>query len=248
MRCIDRLRVAEQGLKLSPTEPIRSYMEAERTLPSVREAGEHAHSRAVELGVRLFLTIGGSLLVLFTAWLLLGGRGWLLVVIELAAIGVMLGANRWLSPQVDRWLQGARGERQVGAILDHLSEDGWHVLHDVSLGRGNVDHVLVGPGGVFTIETKSHRGRRRVERIDRRMLKQAYAQKKLLERITGYKAQPLLVFSEAWLIGSVPARRDGIVILPARMLDGYVRGRQPAVTPDRAKEFYDRLAVALSGT
>jgi hypothetical protein len=73
-------------------------------------------------------------------------------------------------------------------------------IHDVSPGRGNVDHVVVGPGGVFTIETKSHRGRIRVDRIDGAMLKQAYAQKKLLERVTGLEVEPLLVFTQAWLL------------------------------------------------
>jgi Nuclease-related domain len=54
------------------------------------------------------------------------------------------------------------------------------VLHDVSLGRGNIDHVVVGPGGTFTVETKSHRGSRRVDNLDARMLSQAYVEKKLL--------------------------------------------------------------------
>ncbi len=201
----------------------------------------------MELDVRLLLMIGIALFVLLASWLLLDGRGWLRVSIELAAIGLMLGANRWLSPQVDRWLQGARGEQRVGAVLDSLSGDGWHALHDVSLGRGNIDHILVGPGGIFTIETKSHKGRFRVERIDSAMLKQAYAEKKLLERITGYKVQPLLVFSEAWLIGRVPARREGVVILPARILEGYVNRRPPVVPASRASQVYGQLATALSG-
>ncbi|HMF87859.1 MAG TPA: nuclease-related domain-containing protein, partial [Gemmatimonadaceae bacterium] len=52
---------------------------------------------------------------------------------------------------------------------------------------GNLDHILVGPGGLFTIETKSHRGRFSIDHIDPAMLRQAYAQKKLLERIPAWK-------------------------------------------------------------
>jgi hypothetical protein len=65
----------------------------------------------------------------------------------------LLLATRRVEPVADRWARGARGERRVGAILEGLGPD-WHVLHDVSLGRGNIDHVLIGPGGTFTIETK----------------------------------------------------------------------------------------------
>lgn len=211
----------------------------------MREAGQYSQSRANELGVRLLLALGISLLVLLTSWLLLG-HGWLLVGIESGAIAAMVLANRRLSPQIDNWLQGARGEKRVGAVLEQLHEAGWHTIHDVSLGRGNVDHILVGPGGIFTIETKSRKRPVAVGQIHPDMLKQAYAQKKLLERITGYKVRALLVFSEAWLIGSLPAERNGVVILPARMLDAYIRRRPPVVTPRRAEEFHGRLAVALS--
>ena len=49
------------------------------------------------------------------------------------------------------------------------------------------------------------------------MLKQAYAQAKLLERIIGLRAVPVLVFSSAFLIAAV-SRRKRVVILPSRML------------------------------
>ena len=39
------------------------------------------------------------------------------------------------------------------------------MIHDASLGHGNVDHILIGPPGVFTIETKSHPGPIRVARV-----------------------------------------------------------------------------------
>ncbi|MGN6664945.1 MAG: nuclease-related domain-containing protein [Solirubrobacterales bacterium] len=52
----------------------------------------------------------------------------------------------------------------------------------LSPGRGNVDHVLVGPGGLFAIETKSHRGRIPLDRLDEKMSGQAYAEKKRWKR------------------------------------------------------------------
>ncbi len=157
----------------------------------------------------------------------------------------MVIADRMLAPKFDRWLQGARGEESVGGVLEGLAAEGWLTIHDVSLGRGNVDHIVVGPGGIFTIETKSHRGRISLDRLDPRWLKQAYAEKKLLERITGIEAQALLVFSEAWLVGSVPARREGVTVLPARMLAWYLSRRRPVMSVDETRDVHQRLAAAV---
>jgi len=40
--------------------------------------------------------------------------------------------------------------------------DGWRVLHSVPVGNGNtdIDHVVIGPPGVFTLNTKNHLGGR----------------------------------------------------------------------------------------
>jgi hypothetical protein len=55
---------------------------------------------------------------------------------------------------------GAKGEEAVGSRLERLTNDGWRVLHSVPVGtRGSdIDHVLIGPGGVYTINTKHHPG------------------------------------------------------------------------------------------
>jgi hypothetical protein len=59
------------------------------------------------------------------------------------------------------WFRGAHAEVAVGRILTKLGDD-WIVMHAVPVGvRGSdVDHVLVGPAGVFTINTKNHSGQR----------------------------------------------------------------------------------------
>lgn len=61
-------------------------------------------------------------------------------------------------PTEDRpWRLGVDGERQVAAQLERLGS-GWHVLHAVPVGAkgADIDHVLIGPGGIFTINTKHH--------------------------------------------------------------------------------------------
>ena len=38
--------------------------------------------------------------------------------------------------------------------LRGLEDEGWIVMHDLPAGRGNIDHILVGPGGVFLLDSK----------------------------------------------------------------------------------------------
>ncbi|HEV2638121.1 MAG TPA: nuclease-related domain-containing protein [Actinocrinis sp.] len=55
------------------------------------------------------------------------------------------------------WRVGAAGERMVGRRLRRLEARGWRVLHAVPLrSGGDIDHLVIGPGGVFTINTKHH--------------------------------------------------------------------------------------------
>jgi hypothetical protein len=58
-----------------------------------------------------------------------------------------------------RWAQGARGEVAVAKHLEGLPS-GWWVLHDIPVGRqgANIDHVVIGPTGVFTLNTKNLSG------------------------------------------------------------------------------------------
>jgi len=58
------------------------------------------------------------------------------------------------------WRRGAHGEKFVGWLLGRLP-DGWYLFNDVPVGeRGaNIDHLVVGPGGVFTINAKNLTGK-----------------------------------------------------------------------------------------
>jgi hypothetical protein len=57
------------------------------------------------------------------------------------------------------WYQGALGEIEVGRLLSELGPE-WFVRHAVPIGAGtkDVDHLVIGPGGVFAINTKHHAG------------------------------------------------------------------------------------------
>lgn len=52
--------------------------------------------------------------------------------------------------------QGLLGELAMGELLQVLLRDGFRVFHDIpGDGKWNVDHIVVGPTGVFAIETKA---------------------------------------------------------------------------------------------
>jgi hypothetical protein len=59
-----------------------------------------------------------------------------------------------------RVAQGRAGERLTGWLFGRLPE-GWQVFNDVPIGQlgAYIDHVVVGPGGVFTVNTKNRSGK-----------------------------------------------------------------------------------------
>ena len=75
-----------------------------------------------------------------------------------SALGRVFGADP-LSADSRPWYKGALGEIAVGRILARLGAE-WTVLHAVPAGSGtsDIDHVLIGPAGVFTLNTKNHAG------------------------------------------------------------------------------------------
>jgi hypothetical protein len=56
-----------------------------------------------------------------------------------------------------RWWLGAEGERETGSEIEKLGPE-WHCEHDLEHERGNWDHVLVGPAGVFLLDSKRFNG------------------------------------------------------------------------------------------
>ena len=51
------------------------------------------------------------------------------------------------------WRLGAEGERETAKQIEKLGPD-WHCEHDLEHQYGNYDHVLVGPPGVFLLDSK----------------------------------------------------------------------------------------------
>src|SRR5271166_6850548 len=123
--------------------------------PTGRTAGQYARGTVLRLRMRTLVWLG----VLAVATALLGRAFGLhdlrFLAAEIVLLVSMFVISRYVLPLVERRDRGALAEEHVGGLLDVLSGEGWRVIHDASLGRGNVDHIAIGPPGVFTIETKS---------------------------------------------------------------------------------------------
>jgi hypothetical protein len=63
-----------------------------------------------------------------------------------------------------KWRRGAEGERRTAQLLAPLRNLGWIVLHDRRIpgSTANVDHLVVGPSGVWVVDSKLWRGRVKV--------------------------------------------------------------------------------------
>ena len=86
-----------------------------------------------------------------------GAVSWAMLGAMVLALGGLYAY--WL--RVDAtWVKGLKAERQVGDLIDHsVAQRGCAFAHDVkeALGglRGNVDHVVMTPAGIWVVETKA---------------------------------------------------------------------------------------------
>ena len=172
--------------------------------------------------------VGGALFVVAAVW---------------CAVSLARGLRH-----VERYFKGARGEERVAGILQKLP-DGYHVFNDfVACGR-HVDHVVVGSGGVFAVETKFWLGRVTLEDghilLDgqltdrpplRQVLKEAEAVRNELAK-RGWRGEvtPVLAFASDTFEAKI-AESGGVVIINSNALEASfasVRTVLPPVELDR---------------
>jgi hypothetical protein len=62
-------------------------------------------------------------------------------------------------PDPERWLRGAAAETATARVLDRLSARRWALWHDLRVpgSRANLDHLVLGPTGVWVVDTKTTR-------------------------------------------------------------------------------------------
>ena len=138
---------------------------------------------------------------------------------------------------VGRW--GRDGDT-VGALLDGMSEAGWHTLRDVDTADGRIEHLTVGPGGVFVISTSVRSGRVSVETIDERTYEGPNALARCVEAAVGRKVTPVLVYRFAKLSRPV-SRQRGVIVLMTKTLGEHLGRRRARLTDAEVHSLHHQL-------
>jgi len=145
----------------STKNPFTSYL--------LRPPGESLRIRLEELEEKF----NDHMLTLFICSIMIGIGAWIFfenlvggVAVILMGVTVFAYFSKALVKNLDsrrNHYLGFLGERAVGEELNQLLAHGWSVFHDVQFSENpsakpfNVDHVVVGTGGIFAIETKTRR-------------------------------------------------------------------------------------------
>jgi hypothetical protein len=150
------------------------------------------------------------------------------------------------SPDAVAWRRGAEGERRTARLLGPLERHGWAVLHDLAVPRSqaNIDHLVIGPGGVFVIDSKQYRGRLQLDPTGR-LWHGRYPLAPALQAVTFEADQAALVLPDPDVVvvpilaihgtqvpwGKVVA--DGVPVVAARRLPSMLRQLPAVLGPER---------------
>jgi hypothetical protein len=169
-----------------------------------------------------------------------------LVLGTLAAVVAGWGLRFRPSPEAVAWRRGAAGERRTARVLAALERHGWAVLHDLAVpgSQANIDHLVIGPGGVFVIDSKQYRGRLQLDPTGR-LWHGRYPLAPVLRAVSFEADQAALVLTDLDVVvvpilavhgaqvpwGKVVA--DGVPVVAARRLPSMLRRLPRVLGPER---------------
>jgi hypothetical protein len=177
-----------------------------------------------------------------------------------AAVTVAAGLG-WLlrfrvSPDTVAWRRGAAGERRTARLLAPLERRGWAVLHDLAIPNSpaNIDHLVIGPGGVVVIDSKHFRGQLRLDRDGMvwhgRHLLVSALRTTLWEADQADEVLGIADLTVAAIVAvhgaSVPwgvLRAEGVTVVPARRLPDLLGALPPVLGPERVAWLADRARL-----
>jgi len=179
-----------------------------------------------------------------------------LVVGLLAAMAVSWGLRFRPSPDAVAWRRGAAGERRTARLLGPLERQGWAVLHDLAVpgSRANLDHLTIGPGGVFVIDSKQYRGRLRLDPSGR-LWHGRYLLARTLQAVSFEADQAAQVLPDPGVAvlpimavhgAQVPWGKvvvEGVPVVPAQRLPSMLRDLPAVLGPERIAGLADQARV-----
>jgi hypothetical protein len=173
-----------------------------------------------------------------------------------AASGVAWAVRFRVSPNTLAWRRGAAGERRTARLLAPLERQGWAVLHDLAIpgSQANIDHLVIGPGGVVVIDSKQYRGRLHLDRQGllwrgrhllvaalRRVQWEADQADELLGIADVQVAAIVAVHGAAVPWGRLAT--DGVTVAPAGRVPDLLRALPPFFGPERVAWLADRARL-----
>jgi len=83
----------------------------------------------------------------------------LVIFLSVIAMQIAWATNRNSQRAIEAPKKGISGEEAVINAMKYLA-DTYYLINDVALKQpyGNIDHILLGPNGIFVIETKNYNG------------------------------------------------------------------------------------------
>ncbi len=159
------------------------------------------------------------------------------------------------SPDAIAWRRGAAGEQRTARLLSPLERQGWVVLHDLAVpgSRANLDHLVIGPGGVFVVDSKRYRGRLRLDSSGRLwhgrypLTPTLRAVEFEADRAAQVLADPQVVVPIVAVHGAqVPWGKvvtQGVPVVSARRLPSMLRTLPAVLGPERVADLADRARV-----
>jgi hypothetical protein len=179
-----------------------------------------------------------------------------LVLGALAAVAAGWGLRFQPTPDAVAWRRRAAGERRTGRLLAALERDGWAILHDLAVpgSRANVDHLVIGPGGVFVIDSKQYRGRLQVDRFGR-LWHGRYPLAPMLQAVSFEADQAAQILPDPGVAvlpvvavhgAQVPWGKvvvEGVPVVPARRLPSMLRELPAVLGPERVAGLADQARV-----
>jgi hypothetical protein len=135
---------------------------------------------------------------------------------------------------------GPTSQGSVEAVVAGLRPAGWHLLRRPRLGAAHLDHVVLGPGGVFLVVVRSGGGRLRPEWAD-----EARALAAMVSRLTRRAVTPLVVLVRAgeW---SEARRFHGVDVVPVDGLARHLVGCGHLLSPSDVAALREALRIALA--
>jgi hypothetical protein len=246
----------DEGLAAGPVVAVRVRASVGR--PGASAHAQYRRRRAAE-GARWIRTlpwrVAAVLATGVTAGLLAAqlapDSAGLLAVAAAAGLGWRLRFRP--SPDTLAWRRGAAGERRTARLLAPLERRGWVVLHDLAIpgSAANIDHVVIGPGGVLVVDSKQYRGRLHLNQHGMvwhgRHLLVSALRKVLWQADQADQVLGIADITVAAIVAvhgaSVPwglLQADGVTIVPARRLPDLLQALPPVLGPERVAWLADR--------